>query len=112
MMSWARVFVWIVLLPVAGVALADSRGGEPTAPGFEIAGVSASGGDDDPRVLYILPWQAPTLPRRPRTELDQEAPELTRPRAAPELDGHRQFRDSLNPLVLSSQPATGNPNQP
>ena len=46
---------------------------------LSVEGLSASLGEDEPRVLYILPWQAPSLPRRPREDLNDEAPELVRP---------------------------------
>ena len=58
-------------------------------------------GEDEPRVLYILPWQAPSLPKRPRADLNDEAPELVRPVDPVVLERHRLFRENLNPLILS-----------
>lgn len=66
-----------------------------------VEGISASIGEDNPRVLYILPWQAPSLPRRPRQELDDNAPALLQPVNPVTLEQHRVFRQTLNPLVLS-----------
>ena len=70
-----------------------------TSP-LSVAGISASPGEDDPRILYILPWQGPSLPRRPRAELNQELPELPQPVTATAVENHRLFRETLNPLVL------------
>ena len=68
---------------------------------LSVEGLSASLGEDEPRVLYILPWQAPSLPRRPRADLHDEAPELVRPADPVALERHRLFRENLNPLILS-----------
>ncbi|WP_372965532.1 hypothetical protein [Marinobacter sp.] len=74
---------------------------EPTPKrSLEVAGISASSGEDDPRILYILPWQTPSLPRRPRAELNQNAPELMQPVSSTTLENHRLFRETMNPLVL------------
>lgn len=77
-----------------------------------VSGLSASAGEDDPRVLYILPWQNPTLPRRPRAELNSQAPELNQPLSPQVLENHRQFRESLNPLVLEPVVNAAGPGQP
>lgn len=68
---------------------------------LSVEGLSASLGEDEPRVLYILPWQAPSLPKRPRAELNDEAPELVLPADPVALERHRLFRETLNPLILS-----------
>ena len=68
---------------------------------LSVEGLSASLGEDEPRVLYILPWQAPSLPRRPSADLNDEAPELVRPADPVALERHRLFRENLNPLILS-----------
>ena len=68
---------------------------------LSVEGLSASLGEDEPRVLYILPWQAPSLPRRPRADLNDEAPELVRPADPVAMERHRLFRENLNPLILS-----------
>ncbi len=108
-----RAVATALMLVFAHAALAQSadttEAESPEQPGFEVAGISASGGEDDPRVLYILPWQASSLPRRPRAELNREAPELDQPLSTRTLESHRQFRQTLNPLVL--QPLTAAPGQ-
>lgn len=94
-------FAWVVLallMPVA--AGAGQESGEP-APRLGVEGISASLGEDEPRVLYILPWQAPSLSKRPRAELDDRAPELLAPVDPLALERHRVFRENLNPLILS-----------
>ncbi len=68
---------------------------------LSVEGISASLGEDEPRVLYILPWRAPSLPKRPRAKLDDTAPELMRPADPVALERHRLFRETLNPLILS-----------
>ncbi|MEC7815123.1 MAG: hypothetical protein VX939_02545 [Pseudomonadota bacterium] len=72
-----------------------------------IAGIQASSGEDDPRILYILPWQHPTLARRPRTSLITELPALMAPADSRTLENHRQFRETLNPLVLEQHSGPG-----
>lgn len=62
---------------------------------LSVEGISASAGEDEPRVLTILPWRAPTLPRQPRTELDSTAAELVQPVDPLVLERHREFRQSL-----------------
>src|SRR5690554_56920 len=86
--------------------------GEPEQPALTVSGLSASAGEDDPRVLYILPWQNPTLPKRPRAELNSQAPDLIQPLSPQVLENHRQFRESLNPLVLEPAATVSGPNQP
>lgn len=68
---------------------------------LSVEGLSASLGEDEPRVLYILPWQAPSLPKRPRADLNDEAPELVLPADPVALERHRLFRETLNPLIMS-----------
>lgn len=62
---------------------------------LSIEGISASMGENEPRVLNILPWRAPTLPRRPRAELENTAAELVQPLDPLVLEYHREFRQSL-----------------
>ncbi|MDP4546365.1 hypothetical protein [Marinobacter sp. MDS2] len=100
-----------LLLVVVSPVSAHSE--EPVKPSqkpvLEVAGISASAGEDDPRILYILPWQSPSLPRRPRAELNEQLPELTQPVTATAVENHRLFRETLNPLVL--EPMNGLPAQ-
>jgi hypothetical protein len=85
----------IVLAPVGAEASPDDT------VHLSVDGISASLGEDEPRVLYILPWQAPSLPKRPRAKLDDTAPELMQPADPVALERHRLFRETLNPLILS-----------
>lgn len=62
---------------------------------LSIEGISANEGEDEPRVLTILPWRAPTLPRRPRAELESSAPELVQALDPVTLERHREFRRGL-----------------
>ncbi len=100
-----RPFLPLCLILVSGLLSQPVLAGQPksggaSSPGLTVAGISASAGEDDPRVLYILPWQNPSLPRRPRAELNNHAPNLLEPSLPRALENHRQFRDTLNPLVL------------
>ncbi|SFM54586.1 hypothetical protein [Marinobacter zhejiangensis] len=79
----------------------DDAGGGETVSALTVEGISAQPGDDDPRVLYILPWQAPTIPRRPRSELSSEMPELMTPIDPVVFERHRNFRETLNPELDS-----------
>ncbi|WP_166259748.1 hypothetical protein [Marinobacter salicampi] len=65
--------------------------------GMVVEGIGRRSDDEDPRVLNILPWQPPTLPKRPRTELNSEAPELLSPVDPHTLERHRKFRQNLDP---------------
>ena len=67
-----------------------------------VEGINRHTGDDDPGVLYILPWQPPTLPRRSRAELDAGSEELLEPKDPLTLERHRTFRETLNPLLDST----------
>jgi len=87
------------LSPASGTADTESAG-ETVALGVE--GITRHTGDDDPGVLYILPWQPPTLPRRSRAELDAGSDELLEPMDPLTLERHRIFRETLNPSLDSS----------
>lgn len=87
---------------------ANALAGENKTPGkeralLEIAGISATTGEDEPRILFILPWQPPTLPRRPRAELEDRAPELEQPLDPMAVERHRKFRNTLDPMTLDPQ---------
>ncbi len=71
---------------------------------LSIEGISASAGEDEPRVLTILPWQAPTLPRRPRAELESKAPELVQPLDPRVIEAHRAFRQRLDHTPADAGP--------
>lgn len=99
----AKAGLFLTLALVVGVPMpAHSAAANQQAQkqALSVAGVSASSGEDDPRILYILPWQGPSLPKRPRAELNDELPELTQPVTATAVENHRLFRETLNPLVL------------
>lgn len=75
---------------------------EPDVKALTVEGIAPLSGDDDPRVLYILPWQPPSMPRRPRAELEDQAPDLLEPVDPGVLEYHRRFRETLNPYQDSS----------
>lgn len=87
------VGLFCFLLPATGWG-ADGQQG--SLAHLSINGISASIGEDEPRVLTILPWQAPTLSRRPRAELESTAPELVRPLDPKAFEVHQAFRQRLN----------------
>lgn len=98
----ARVFYLsgqlVLLVPAFCLASGDEgsvRGVETQSDKFgrlSIEGISANVGEDEPRVLTILPWRAPTLPRRPRAELESSAPELLQALDPQVLERHREWR--------------------
>lgn len=98
-----RLFRVIGVFVIALLAVNTKAAGSKEASGANLAveGISASVGEDNPRVLYILPWQTPSLPRRPRANLDSNAPQLIQSVNPMALERHRAFRRTLNPLVLN-----------
>jgi len=95
-MSGALTRAFVIMILAGGYALA-SEPSERSAEALSVEGITARSGDDDPGVLYILPWQPPTLPRRPRAELNDHAPDLLEPLDPLALERHRIFRETLNP---------------
>ncbi|WP_286219851.1 hypothetical protein [Marinobacter apostichopi] len=95
------VAVFFGLTAQASLASAPGQSNEVQGISLNVEGLSASMGEDNPRVLYILPWQAPTLPRRPREKLQDQFPALTQPVDPVIFEGHRLFRETLNPSLLS-----------
>lgn len=95
-MPGALMGALIIMVVTGGYALADEPG-ERSAELLSVEGITAHSRDDDPGVLYILPWQPPTLPRRPRANLDDHAPDLLEPLDPLALERHRIFRETLNP---------------
>jgi len=87
----------LLLLLLLAPIVCNAEGGAQTDKPvrLSIEGISASVGEDEPRVLTILPWRAPTLPRRPRAELESSAPELVQPLDPLALERHREFRRDL-----------------
>lgn len=91
----------LILAGLLVLPQARAGSGQDATVRLSVEGLSASLGEDEPRVLYILPWQAPSLPRRPRADLNDQAPELLRPADPVAMERHRLFREHLNPLILS-----------
>ncbi|MCK2147740.1 hypothetical protein MYE70_01530 [Marinobacter alexandrii] len=98
---FSLVVVFFSLTAQASFASVPGQSAEVGGMSLNVEGLSASIGEDNPRVLYILPWQAPTLPRRPREKLQDQFPTLTQPVDPVIFEGHRRFRDTLNPSLLS-----------
>lgn len=69
-----------------------------------VDGITSGSSEDNPGVLYILPWQPPTLPRRTRDALASDAPELLEPMDPVVFERHRSFQQTLNPRLDSSNP--------
>jgi hypothetical protein len=97
----ATLFVFFLVLSPPDAQAAEQTGEQSAS--LSVEGISANIGEDNPRVLYILPWQTPSLPRRPRAELDSDAPQLMQPLNPLVLERHRTFRQTLNPLVLNPE---------
>lgn len=99
----AASFAWAAPGSGSGVQQSEGVAGNSSAR-LSIEGISANVDEDEPRVLTILPWRAPTLPRRPRAELESIAPELVEPLDALVLERHRAFRQNLNVANPGGQP--------
>lgn len=86
---------------------ADAEGPEssPSAAMETVAltvdGINTTSGEDNPGVVYILPWQPPTLPRRTRDALETNASELLAPMDPMVFEHHQNFQQSLNPSLDS-----------
>lgn len=94
-----------VLAALVALAPAPVGADEPTpedSVSLGVEGIASYSADDDPGVLYILPWQPPSIPRRPRAEPEDQAPELLEPIDPVALERHRSFRETLNPSLGSS----------
>lgn len=89
--------------PVTSTTGNESQVGERTT--LTIEGISVKGDDDYPRVLNILPWQPPTVPRRTQDPLRLEDEGLLDSVNPDAMQRHRQFRRTLNPLV-DAEPET------
>ncbi|TNF00368.1 MAG: hypothetical protein EP328_01645 [Gammaproteobacteria bacterium] len=85
----------------AAVWASAENGSDASGVHLGVAGLSDTAGDDEPRVLYILPWKPPTLPRRQRAELESAAPNLEQTLDPRVIERHRLFRNTLDPLTLS-----------
>ncbi|WP_166268399.1 hypothetical protein [Marinobacter caseinilyticus] len=102
------LFAAIVCLISWPMSAATAERGLSPAPGPEsgialtVEGIARVSEDRDPRVLYILPWQPPTLPKRPRVELDSDAPALMAPVNPEVFERHRYFRHTLDPNLGSA----------
>ncbi|MGP4843232.1 hypothetical protein ACTXGQ_03795 [Marinobacter sp. 1Y8] len=64
-----------------------------------VEGISVRASDDYPRVLNILPWQAPSVSTRSRDPLSMEPSGLLEPVDPGVLQRHQQFRKTLDPLA-------------
>lgn len=106
-MSSRALMISLLAVTVALPALA-ARANEAEVPegaraeGITVSGIAQRSDDEEPRVLTILPWQPPTLPKRPKTELPSDAPDLLAPRDPLTLERHRRFRQTLDPELDST----------
>ncbi|MDX1633168.1 MAG: hypothetical protein R3280_00890 [Marinobacter sp.] len=100
---WLPGLLALALVVPALAAEPETRAPEAAvAEGMAVGGIAERSNDEDPRVLTILPWQPPTLPKRPKTELPSEAPQLLAPMDPMTLERHRRFRQTLDPELDST----------
>ena len=59
-----NLFTALLLAGLQVLFLNQAKADQDDTVRLSVEGLSASLGEDEPRVLYILPWQAPSLPRR------------------------------------------------
>ncbi|MDX1551606.1 MAG: hypothetical protein R3198_03205 [Marinobacter sp.] len=101
-MSKAVLITVIWLIGLLSAIPPQALATESETVALAVEGITRHTGDDDPAVLYILPWQPPTLPRRTRAELDAGNEELLEPKDPLTLERHRRFRETLNPSLDST----------
>jgi hypothetical protein len=99
--SVSFVFAVMVLALLTGTAAATETVPAPETVALSIEGISSTSSEDNPGILYILPWQPPTLPRRTREGLSTNASELLEPLEPTAFEGHQNFQQSLNPALNS-----------
>ena len=111
----SRDIKWMMPLVLTGLSWAfdansaESRAEAESAQGqametvaLTVDGINATSGEDNPGVVYILPWQPPTLPRRTRDALETNASELLAPMDPTVFERHQNFQQSLNPTLDST----------
>lgn len=91
-----RFRVLICAFAAIGLALPAAVSAQPETLALGIDGISTASSEDSPGILYILPWQPPTLPRRTRGALDTNAAELLTPMDPKAFEGHQKFQQSLD----------------
>lgn len=96
---YSVLFMMVFMVSASGAS--ESGEGEETVA-LTIEGINSTSGEDNPGILYILPWQPPTLPRRTRGALEPNAAELLEPMDPVVFERHQNFQQSLNPVLDSS----------
>lgn len=103
---WFRCCTFILIACATPVYAADDgsesgkemeTGKEPETVALSVQGISPVKGEDNPGILYILPWQPPSLPRRSRSALESNAAELQQPVDPAVFERHQEFQQLLNP---------------
>lgn len=97
-----QAFVVLTLALPATVLAQAENGPAVETVALSVEGISSNSGEDNPGILYILPWQPPTLPRRARGALETNAPELLEPMDPVVFERHQNFQQSLNPVQDST----------
>jgi len=95
------VFSALVLSAAAYASESSDAGSAMETVALSIEGISSTSSEDSPGVVYILPWQPPTLPRRTRDALEVDARGLREPMDPVVFDRHQAFHQSLNPTADS-----------
>lgn len=94
--------VLVLVLPGVGSAEPEDGPVDTETVALTVEGISSTSGEDNPGILYILPWQPPTLPRRTRGALETNASELLEPMDPAVFEHHQKFQQSLNPSLDST----------
>jgi|GEM_PF-335437 len=87
----------------AGSAALSEPAPSDSGVSLGVEGFSAIPEDREPRVLYILPWQPPTIPERTQAELRTDFPDLMTPQDPDVLSGEIRFRQTLSPGGATSR---------
>lgn len=93
-----------VLLFALGFAVAaeDSPSGEVRQQSLtDVSGISVHATEEEPRVLHIVPWQAPSVPARKRDDIGiPEIGEVLAPIEVEAFRVHRHYRQTLDILNI------------
>lgn len=93
----------VMVFAIATETAASETDKEPATEtvALNIEGISSTSGEDNPGILYVLPWQPPALPRRTREGLSINAAEFLEPVNPGVFERHQNFQQSLNPVLDS-----------
>ncbi|QCF26250.1 hypothetical protein [Hydrocarboniclastica marina] len=89
--------IFLIALSFAVVAQDDSSGEDRALT--DVDGISVHATEEEPRVLHIVPWQAPSIPARKRDDIGiPEIGDVLTPIEVETFRVHRHYRQTLDIL--------------